>query len=60
VIIAGADFNPGIGDSDERLGEIFVLQTTRAEHGARACAVCALDECVTAQLWILLTHLLSP
>jgi hypothetical protein len=50
VIIAGADFNPGIRDADERLGKIFILQTRRPEHGARSRSTRAFDEFLTAQL----------
>jgi hypothetical protein len=43
VVIAGADFDPGIGDADKRFLEIVVLEATRAKHGARARATCSID-----------------
>src|SRR5260370_24748166 len=43
VIIAVADFDPGIGDADERLREVFVLKARSTKHGAGTGAAGAFD-----------------
>src|SRR5580704_6388845 len=50
VIIARANFRPGVGDTDERLGEIFVFKPGGAKHGAGRGAVSAVGKCGTAGL----------
>src|SRR5579864_833485 len=48
MVIAGADFDPGVGDANERLGEVVVAEAASAKHGARAGAVGAVNQSVTA------------
>src|SRR5208283_337003 len=42
VVVAGTDFDPGVGDADERLGEIVVREPGSAQHGASGGAVTAI------------------
>ncbi len=44
MIIAGTDFDPSVGDADQRLGEITIAQACGAEHGACGRAVGAVGE----------------
>src|SRR5208337_5099522 len=44
MVVAGADFDPGVGDADERLGEIVVLESGGAQHGAGGGAIIAIHE----------------
>jgi hypothetical protein len=39
VVVARADFDPGVGDPDERFPEVFVGKSHRFEHGAGGRAV---------------------
>ena len=50
VVIARADFDPSVGYTDERLGEIRVAEPAGAQHGARARTVCAIDQDMAARL----------
>src|SRR5262249_11208271 len=49
VVVAGPDFNPGVGDADQRLAEVFVFEARGAQHRARAGAMGALNQSVAAQ-----------
>jgi hypothetical protein len=48
VIVARADFDPGVSDADEGFFEVGVLQAARAQHGAGAGTVRAVDKCAAA------------
>src|SRR2546427_5410677 len=60
VIIAGADFNPGVRHADERLFEIVVAQTRDAQHGASGRAIRSLGERTAAWLGQRVTHCSVP
>ena len=48
VEVAGHGFDPGIGDADERLGEIGVGEADGFEHGARGRAVASVGDAAAA------------
>ncbi len=54
VIVAGADFDPGVGDADERLLEIVIFKAAGAQHGARPGAMRSVSECVASRFehWV--------
>src|SRR5579862_4259777 len=56
MVVARADLDPGVGDADERLGEVIVFQTGGAEHGAGAGAVGAPDKSLAAEFGKWITH----
>jgi hypothetical protein len=49
MIVTGADFDPGVGDANQRLGEIVVLQSGGSEHRSRPGATGAIRESGTAR-----------
>jgi len=60
VIIAGPDFDPGVGDADERLGEVFVLEARSTKHCTRTSSARTLNQGLTAQIQTVLAHLRFP
>ncbi len=48
VVVAGADFNPGVGDADEGPAEVLVGEADRFQHGSRGRPAGPLDETVAA------------
>src|SRR6266568_3349935 len=48
VIIAGADFNPSVGHTDERAREVIIPKAGGAQHGARAGAMRSIQEQMAA------------
>jgi len=42
MVIARPDFNPGVGDANQRLGESSSLQAGGAQHGASGGAMRAI------------------
>src|SRR5262249_7808863 len=49
IVIARHGLNPGIRDADDGLGQVFVRESDRLEHGARWRAVAALTDRVALQ-----------
>ena len=49
VIVAGPDFDPGVGHADERFLEIVIFEAAGAQHGARSSAIRPVDECMAAR-----------
>ena len=49
VGVAGGGVGPGVGDRDQRLGEILVLHADRAQHGARRRPVAPGDQRLAAE-----------
>ena len=50
VIVAGADFDPGVGDADDGLTQIFVGKADRLQHGAGGSAVGSIGDSATVAL----------
>jgi len=50
--VARHGFNPGIGDTDQRLAEIAVRETNRLEHGASSSPVAPVRNATTAMFEI--------
>src|SRR5215217_7620078 len=50
MVIAGHDFDPGIGYSDQGFGQIFIGESNRLEHGARRRSARANQQIVTLEL----------
>jgi hypothetical protein len=46
VVVARHGFDPGVGDSDDGLGEVCIGEPDAFQHGARGRAVTALGDCV--------------
>ena len=49
VVVAWHGFNPGVGDTDDGLGEIFVGEPDGLQHGASGGAVASLGDGVALQ-----------
>jgi hypothetical protein len=60
VIVAGADFNPGVGDAHQRFVEIVVLQSAGAQHGSGGGAIRAVGKHMTSRLEHLVPHFDVP
>jgi hypothetical protein len=50
--VAGADFRPGIGDSDQRFLQVGAIKTRRPQHRASRCAIWSVYQRRTATLTI--------
>src|SRR6185369_5257694 len=50
VKIAGANFRPCVGNTNQRLGEISIRQTDGFEHGTGSGTVIASDQCTAASI----------
>src|ERR1700756_3326526 len=48
VVIAGADLNPGVGHSNQRLGEVFIAEPAGAQHGASTGAISTVHQSMAA------------
>ena len=50
MVIAGADFDPGVGDADQRFAKVVIFQSGGTQHGARRSAMSSIGQCRTARL----------
>jgi hypothetical protein len=60
MVVARADFNPGVGNTNQRLGEIFILQAGGAQHGARGGAMRTIGKNATAGFQRVARHFRIP
>jgi hypothetical protein len=60
VIVARADFNPSVGNTDERFLEVFVLQTGCSQHCACSGSIRSFNQRAAAQLLAVFAHLRFP
>jgi len=60
VVVAGTNFDPGIGYADQRLSEVFIAKAASAQHGARAGAAGAINQSMAAWFWGRLRHCEFP
>jgi hypothetical protein len=44
MVVAGSDFDPGVGHADQRSLEIVIFEAAGAQHGARSSAIRPVDE----------------
>src|SRR5262249_23934397 len=52
VKVAGHGFNPGVGNTDDRLFKIGIGESDRFEHSARRRTVASFRDFTTAMFWV--------
>jgi hypothetical protein len=60
MIVAGADFDPRVGDTDQGFGEIIIAQACGTEHGTRGRAMSAVGKSAAARPGQLFGHCGCP